>query len=33
MRIEKGDYLPKVALLENFARALGVRVEDLLASQ
>jgi putative transcriptional regulator len=33
MRIEKGDYLPKVTLLENLARALELRIEDLLASQ
>lgn len=32
LRIEKGDYLPKVALLQNFARALDVQVEELLAS-
>lgn len=33
MRIEKGDYLPKVALLEKLAHALEMRVEELLASQ
>jgi DNA-binding XRE family transcriptional regulator len=33
MRIEQGDYLPKVAHLGNFARALGLRVEDLLTLQ
>lgn len=32
LRIEKGDYLPKAALLQNFARALDVQVEELLAS-
>jgi DNA-binding XRE family transcriptional regulator len=32
MRIEKGDYLPKITLLENFAGALGLGVEDLLNS-
>jgi putative transcriptional regulator len=33
MRIEKGDYVPKVVLLAKLARALEMRVEELLASQ
>jgi DNA-binding XRE family transcriptional regulator len=31
IRIEKGSYLPKVALLEKIARALGMPLEDLFS--
>jgi putative transcriptional regulator len=31
IRIEKGSYLPKVALLGKLARALGMRLEDLFS--